>query len=448
MPGLDIRDPILAPIGGRLFLYALTNAGFYAIPSGTVLATSDDGAAWSTFEPVGPPGWLFWRMRAHPTERAPGGEPVWYASAYWKDHGESILLRSPDGRAFERVGDDHRGDANDETEIAFLPRADGSLSERLVATCRLEITPDNLVGPRDAATLLAFADPPYTEWSRERTVRTQVTRLDGPVAFADGGRLFFVARAQPGARRWPVHLGSAFARKRTALWWLDPGREAPDGRAPARRASSGSPTFRARATPPTPASCSAGGALFADYYTSRIDRDYAWLLGMILPTEIRMARVPLADASHGGGAGWGTAAGSLLRSRTAGLVRSESADRRGFEDEPALRRRALEGKRSRRGGPGARGSGSGQARRRPGISFGSRRPPPSRQPGPRSQVFAFATGLGGARSSATSPFQPSNQRADEAASSTGRTDARRIFATSFPRRRRLCAQCLRAFSST
>ena len=37
----------------------------------------------------------------------------------------------------------------------------------------------------------------------------------------------------------------------------------------------------------------------------RIDRDYAWLLGMILPTEIRMLRVPLselhrmADAARG-----------------------------------------------------------------------------------------------------------------------------------------------------
>jgi hypothetical protein len=294
VPGLDIRDPIFAPIGGRLLLYALTNAGFYAIPSGTVLATSDDGAGWSAFEPVGPPGWLFWRMRAHPTERAPGGEPVWYASAYWKDHGESILLRSPDGRAFERVATIHRGDANDETEIAFLPRADGSLAERLVATCRLEVTPDNLVGHEDAATLLAFSDPPYTEWRRERTVRTQVTRLDGPVAFADGGHLFFVARAQPGARRWPVHLGSAFARKRTALWWLDPGREAPDG------GGAGEPRLVRLSDLPSAGDTSyAGvvlqdGALFTDYYTSRVDRDYAWLLGMVLPTEIRLARVPLA----------------------------------------------------------------------------------------------------------------------------------------------------------
>ena len=158
VPGSDIRDPIFAAIGGRLFLYALTNQGFYAIPSGTVLATSDDGEAWSAFAPVGPPGWLFWRLRAHPRERGPDGEPIWYASAYWKDHGESILLRSPDGRDWQRVATIHRGDANDETEIAFLPRADGSLSDRLVATARLEVQPDSLTGNADAATLLAFAE--------------------------------------------------------------------------------------------------------------------------------------------------------------------------------------------------------------------------------------------------------------------------------------------------
>jgi hypothetical protein len=297
VPGSDIRDPIFAEIGGRLFLYALTNQGFYAIPSGTVLATSDDGACWSEFEAVGPPGWLFWRLRAHPSERTREGAPVWYASAYWKDHGESILLRSPDGRAWERVATIHRGDANDETEIAFLPGADGSLSDRLVATCRLEIAPDTIQGHPDAATLLAFSDPPYTEWSRERTVRTQVTRLDGPIAFADGGLLFFVARAQPGARHWPVHLGSAFARKRTALWWLDPGREQPDGKgAGAPRlvwlsdlASAGDTAYAGVVLH--------DGALFTDYYTSRVDRDYAWLLGMVRATDIRMARVPL-DALH------------------------------------------------------------------------------------------------------------------------------------------------------
>jgi hypothetical protein len=32
------------------------------------------------------------------------------------------------------------------------------------------------------------------------------------------------------------------------------------------------------------------GHVHLSYYTSRIDRDYPWLLGMFLPTDIRMAR--------------------------------------------------------------------------------------------------------------------------------------------------------------
>jgi hypothetical protein len=35
--------------------------------------------------------------------------------------------------------------------------------------------------------------------------------------------------------------------------------------------------------------------LWIDYYTSRIDRDHPWLLAMFLPTDIRMAKLPLAS---------------------------------------------------------------------------------------------------------------------------------------------------------
>ena len=35
------------------------------------------------------------------------------------------------------------------------------------------------------------------------------------------------------------------------------------------------------------------GFAYIDYYTNAIERDYPWLLGMFLPTDIRMARIPL-----------------------------------------------------------------------------------------------------------------------------------------------------------
>ena len=36
------------------------------------------------------------------------------------------------------------------------------------------------------------------------------------------------------------------------------------------------------------------GALYLEYYTSRVDRDYPWVLGMFLPTHLRMVRILLA----------------------------------------------------------------------------------------------------------------------------------------------------------
>jgi hypothetical protein len=54
--GKDIRDPKFAPIAGRLFLYALSNEGFFATPEGSVVSTSRDGKTWSEFRPVGPKG--------------------------------------------------------------------------------------------------------------------------------------------------------------------------------------------------------------------------------------------------------------------------------------------------------------------------------------------------------------------------------------------------------
>lgn len=110
--------------------------------------------------------------------------------------------------------------------------------------------------------------------------------------FSHGGRVFAVARAQPGAWTGLTRLGSPFARKRTALWWIDPGREAPGG-------GSGEPRLVWLSDLPSAGDTSYAGAvlrdgvLYTDYYTSRIDRDWPWLLGMLVATDIRMARVEL-----------------------------------------------------------------------------------------------------------------------------------------------------------
>jgi hypothetical protein len=264
--GKDIRDPKLALIGGRLFLYALTNEGVMATPSRTVLATSDDAVHWSPFEPVGPEGWLFWRPKTRDGE-------TWYVPAYWHEHGASRLLRSRDGVAWETVSTIHEGEANDETAIEFLP--DG----RMLATARLEVTPDNPLGHEDAGTLLAVAEPPYTEW---RKTKSAVTRLDGPALFPLEGRVFAVARHQPGPRGALTRLGGVLSRKRTALYEVKEDRLLYLSDLP----SAGDTSYAGVVL--------RDGHLFADYYTSDVRRDFPWILGMFLRSDIRMARLPLA----------------------------------------------------------------------------------------------------------------------------------------------------------
>lgn len=268
VPGHDIRDPKLAIIGGRLFLYALPNEGLTATPTHTVLATSDDARSFSPFEPVGPPGWLFWRPKT------PDGGAAWYVPAYWHEHGASILLRSTDGVAWQQVSRIHDGDGNDETAIEFLP--DG----RLLATARLEVTPDRIRGNADACTLLAVAEPPFDSW---QTTRSRVTRLDGPVLFSHQGSVYAVARNQVGRRGPFTRLGGLLSRKRTALFRVEPDRLEHLADLP----SSGDTSYAGVVL--------RDGHAFIDYYTSRIDRDWPWLLAMFLPSEIRMARISLDE---------------------------------------------------------------------------------------------------------------------------------------------------------
>jgi hypothetical protein len=275
VPGEDIRDPKFAAIGGRLFLYALPNKGRRALPYATIYATSDDGATWSPFEKVAilgvaSEGWLFWRPKSRDGS-------TWYVPAYWNEHGHSILLESTDGIRWRFVARIWDGEGNDETDFEWLP--DG----RVLATARLEVTPDTILGNRDASTLLATASPPYERFTY---ARSRVTRLDGPALFAHAGRVFAVARRQAG-RRWPwMKLGGVLSRKRTALFLVEPHRLVHLSDLP----SAGDTSYAGVVL--------RDGALYASYYTSDPTRDFPWILGMFLPSEIRMARIDLASLTR------------------------------------------------------------------------------------------------------------------------------------------------------
>jgi hypothetical protein len=110
---------------------------------------------------------------------------------------------------------------------------------------------------------------------------SSLTRLDGPALFSHAGRVFAVGRYQPHPRQPFTRQGSIFARKRTSLFEVGLGRLVWLSDLP----SAGDTAYAGVAVHQ--------GRLFASYYTSRIDRDYPWIEGMLNATEIRMATLDL-----------------------------------------------------------------------------------------------------------------------------------------------------------
>ncbi len=269
--GEDIRDPKFAVIGNRLFLYALKNTSFVAEPYITVYSYTEDGIAWSPFEVVpNLDGWLFWRPKTL-------DGVTFYNSAYWYQHGKSVLLQSTDGINWQMVSTIHSGGHNDETEIQFLP--DG----RLLATARLEYDSwgDGMFGQPLGSTLITVSDPPYTTWTD--LLESKVTRLDGPYLFTYHNRIYAVGRYQPdlGHSGLLTDQGSILARKRTSLFEVRL-----DGLAYLTDLPSDGDTSYSGLVLD-------GDTAYISYYTSPISHDYAWILGMLTPSQVRMAKVDL-----------------------------------------------------------------------------------------------------------------------------------------------------------
>jgi len=260
----EYRDPKFAAIHDRLFLYALPNLTLLAEPVTTVRTSSTDGVSWERPVEVEPSGWLLWRPKTR-------DGITWYVTAYWHEHGKSILLKSGDGIGWTTVSQIYDGERNDETDFDFLP--DG----RIIATARLEGSGGEW-GDRTASTLIALAGPPYERWSYRKS---GVTRLDGPCLFPYNGRIYAIGRYQ--ATRAPilVEQGGLYSRKRTSIFLV-----AEEGlRYLTDLPSAGDTSYAGIAR--------RGDELYASYYTSPIDKDYTWILGMFRPSHIRMARIDL-----------------------------------------------------------------------------------------------------------------------------------------------------------
>ena len=268
----DIRDPKFAVIGNRLFLYALDNNAFNPEPYQTVYAYTENGKDWTPLELVPDvDGWLFWRPKTQ-------DGITFYNSAYWYHHNKAVLLKSTDGINWEIISIINEGERNDETEIIFLP--DG----RLLATARLEYDEswlDGALGDIRGSTLITISEPPYTSWTE--LTQSKVTRLDGPYLFLYNDRVFAVGRFQAdiGQSGPLTSQGSALARKRTALFEV---RE--NGLAYLTDLPSNGDTSYVGLIMD-------GNYAYASYYTSPVNHDYGWIMGMILPTSVRMAKIDL-----------------------------------------------------------------------------------------------------------------------------------------------------------
>jgi hypothetical protein len=269
--GQDIRDPKFAIIDQRLFLYALKNDEFLAEPYLTMYSFTTDGTAWQDLQKVpNVDGWLFWRPKTQ-------DGITFYNAAYWHGHGKSILLKSTDGINWDIVSYIHQGQHNDETEIEFMTNGD------LLATARLEYDSfgDGMFGHPDGATLITVSAPPYTTWTD--LLQSKVTRLDGPNLFTYDRRIFAVGRYQPdlGHSGPLTDQGSALSRKRTALFEVRS-----DGLAYlSDLPSDGDTSYEGVILD--------GDTAYISYYTSPINHDYAWILGMLSPSQVRMAKVDL-----------------------------------------------------------------------------------------------------------------------------------------------------------
>jgi hypothetical protein len=265
--GEDIRDPKLAVIQGWIFLYALLNQKFDPEPYKTIATHSPDGLNWSRFREVSPRGWLLGRP-------ATSDNQIWYAPAHRLDHGTAVLLQSTDGTDWSIHSQIFAGkeERADETAIHFLN--DG----RLIAVTRLEAG-SSLFGSPQAGTLISVVASPFTAWTQ--ITKSRVTRLDGPTLFGYENQVYAVGRSQPKVSAPFQGLGSAFSRKRTALFLVQ---ENAEGLIHLTDLPSCGDTSYAGVAVKD-------GKVFISYYTNDPRRDVPWLLGMLLPTRIQITEI-------------------------------------------------------------------------------------------------------------------------------------------------------------
>jgi hypothetical protein len=204
----DIRDPSFYIIDGKLAIKTLTRLPVNSTRDSNVdtiamnTTSSDDGHTWSPLQPIGPETWSYWRIK----DDANG---VHYTAAYEDGDSSIRLFTSTDGLAWTMGASiyDVAADTPGETELVFMP------SGQLLALVRMDGTDDEILGAQGRLrTMVCWATPPYASFSCPQTL--DGVRLDGPVAWLHGDRLFVIARK---------HIIGVDNHKRTALYEIGGG---------------------------------------------------------------------------------------------------------------------------------------------------------------------------------------------------------------------------------
>jgi len=276
----DLRDPSLFILpDGRLAFKALVRTETNStrdtgVDTITVEATSTDGGhTWSQLTPIAPPTWSFWRVRQH--------AGVYYSAAYEDGDLSVRLFSSTDGETWT-MGPLVYGVSEDtplETELVFMP------SGRLLALVRVDGNSTEYLGNAGRLrTIVCWASAPYDTFDCPQVL--DGVRLDGPMAFFHGTRLFVIARK---------HYIETADRKRTTLYEIGGTLEG------------GPLTIIDHGDFPSAGDTSYAGAVDVDadhvavtWYSSDLVEDAPWVRAIFGPTDIRAATIDFTqiDAPH------------------------------------------------------------------------------------------------------------------------------------------------------
>ena len=264
----DIRDPHFFIVGSQLRIKALTRLPVTSsrdsnVDTVAVVTTSTDGMTWTPAQPIGPHEWSFWRIQKQGS--------TWYTAAYHDGDTAVTLFSSTDGTSWIKGADiyTYAADTPLETELVFMP------SGRMLALVRMDGTDAELLGADGRLrTKVCWAQPPYSHFDCPQELYGQ--RLDGPVAFFQGERLYVIARE---------HLQPS-QRKRTTMFELTGNFEG------------GPLVITKRFELPSAGDTSYAGVVHTSpteiavsWYSSDLKQDEPWALGILDLSDIWLATI-------------------------------------------------------------------------------------------------------------------------------------------------------------